>query len=403
MTAATDSLCAAASGALASVRVLLACKPTDALVLLGSFEDRKGRPTVMKFTARFAVTGASIFALCLTHAYADSDAESEVISKSPRGTFRIERQGKRDEKGNFATTFWITSAADSSQRVQLDETSNEPDAWHFFISPDERWVCATVHEHSQLVSLRLYQRETGLQFKLVLTEGEETEGDDWKFDKDDRFAIKGDAEGDETGRLYNYFVAWSSDSARLLMQRRSQLEAKAKNGRYLWHRDYFYCNLRQYKLEHTQYLLGLNRPFRRYDSEQINDVVPAFAEPIDALPSEKELQQRYEAAEQRLNKIYPAFLKQADDETQNPNEKRERLHYQQLWLKARESGANVFAAMGPKAERPRRKLLYLADATENRAHDLEAYLEERALYEKENKEQAAEFLRNHARGFARAL
>ena len=95
--------------------------------------------------------------------------------------------------------------------------------------------------------------------------------------------------------------------------------------------------------------------------------------------------------------------KLAVPKTQNPNEKQDRLHYQQLWLKARESGANAFAAMGPKAERPRRKLLYLADATENRAHDLEAYLEERALYEKENKEQAAEFLRNHARGFARAL
>ena len=351
----------------------------------------------MKFSAGFALSVASSLALWLSHACADSNIQSEVISKSPRGTFLITRQSERDEKANSSTKFWITSAVDSNQRVQLDETLNEPDAWHFFISPDEQWICATVHEHSQLVSLRLYQRETGLQFKLVTTAAEETESDDWKFDKNDRFAIKPDADGDETGRLYNYFVTWSSDSARLLMDRRSQLEAKAKDGGYLWHRDYFYFNLRQHKLEHTQYLLDLNRLFRRYDSAH-NDVVPAFAEPVDALPSEKELQQRCAAAEQRLNKAYPAFLEHADD----ANDKQDRRHYQQLWLKARESGGNAFAAAGPKSERTRRKLLYLADTTENRARDLEAYLEERARYEDENKKQAAEFLRDNARASAGA-
>lgn len=102
--------------------------------------------------------------------------------------------------------------------------------------------------------------------------------------------------------------------------------------------------------------------------------MPAFAEPLDALPPEKDLRDRYEAAKRRLNEAYPAFLEQAEDE----KEKQERRGYQQLWLKAREAGAETFATMGSKAERSRRKLLYLADATENRAHDLKAYLEERA-------------------------
>jgi uncharacterized protein YecT (DUF1311 family) len=109
--------------------------------------------------------------------------------------------------------------------------------------------------------------------------------------------------------------------------------------------------------------------------------VPAFAEPFDALPAKKELRERYEAGEQRLNKAYPAFLERAKDE----KEKQDRRRYQQLWLKARESGAEVFAAMGSNAERSRRKLLYLGDATQNRAHELEEYLAERARYEDENK------------------
>src|SRR5207247_6954477 len=108
------------------------------------------------------------------------------------------------------------------------------------------------------------------------------------------------------------------------------------------------------------------------------------AEPLDALPLEKELRDRYEAAEGRLNKAYPAFLERAEDE----KEKQDRRDYQRLWLKARESGAETFAAMGSKAERSREKLLYLADATENRAHELEEYLEERARWDEEKKKKA---------------
>jgi uncharacterized protein YecT (DUF1311 family) len=254
--------------------------------------------------------------------------------------------------------------------VRLDETSDDPNNWHFFVSPNEQFICTTVHEHSQSNSLRLYQRKTGLQFDRVATMDEEEEGDGWHFDKDDRFTPKGDQEGNETGRVYDYFVTSSSDSARLLVERRSQFEAK-KSGRNLWRRDYFYFNLPKGKLEHTQYLLTLDRAFREYDPEQKKDVaVPGFAEPLAALRPEKELRDRYDAAERRLNKVYPAYLTQADSEIQNPSEKQDRLRYQQQWLKARESGAASFANMGSKAEHQRRKLLYLADATDNRAHEI---------------------------------
>src|SRR5436189_1524469 len=355
--------------------------------------------SLLRFCVRLARRtriAMAVVGLCVTFAYGESDLRIENVASSPRGTFRIEREGKRDNKGNWATTFWITHVADPSQRVRLDVTFNEPDDLHFFISPDEEWICTTVHEHSQLQSLSLYQRKAGLQFDRVATMNEEEEGDAWHFDKDDRFATKGDQEANETGRVYNYFVAWSSDSARLLVERRSQLEAK-KDGENAWRRHYFYFNLRRAKLEHTQYLRALNRAVRNYDAARKEYVVPAFAEPLDALPLEKELRDRYEAAEGRLNKAYPAFLERAEDE----KEKQDRRDYQRLWLKARESGAETFAAMGSKAERSREKLLYLADATENRAHELEEYLEERARWDEENKKQATK-ANEAAKGLAAA-
>jgi len=57
--------------------------------------------------------------------------------------------------------------------------------------------------------------------------------------------------------------------------------------------------------------------------------------------------------------------------------------------------------MGSKAERSREKLLYLADATENRAHELEEYLEERARWDEENKKQATK-ANEAAKGLAAA-
>jgi uncharacterized protein YecT (DUF1311 family) len=353
----------------------------------------------MKFTPGFVINslfcfcvrrlnraglGMTVLALCVAFAYAETDVQIESVTTSPRGTFRIEQERKQDAgKRAWTTTAWITVVADPSQRSPLGEAFGDENERHFFISPDEQWICATVHEHSQLQSLMLYQRTKGLQFEQVAAEQEE-EGDGWHFDTNDRFAPKGDMEQDETGRVYNYFVAWSSDSARLLVERRSQLEAK-RDGKNLWRHHYFYFNLRNGKLEHTQYLLTLNSAARSNDAAHKEYVVPAFAEPLDALPPEKGLRERYEAGERRLNKAYPAFLERTEDE----NEKQNRRRYQQLWLKARESGAEAFAVMGSKAERSRRKLLYLADATENRAQQLEEDLEERTRLDKENKEQAA--------------
>jgi hypothetical protein len=143
--------------------------------------------------------GATVLGLCAAFAYAETDVQIESVTISPRGTFRIEQERKRDAgKEEWTTTAWIIPAADRSQRSPLDQPFGDENGRHFFISPDEQWICATVHEHSQLQSLMLYQRKEGLQFDLVAAEKED-EGDRWHFDTNDHFAPKGDLEQDETG------------------------------------------------------------------------------------------------------------------------------------------------------------------------------------------------------------
>jgi hypothetical protein len=172
------------------------------------------KESVMKFTPGFVMNslfcfcvrrlsvaglGMTVLGLCVAFAYAETDAHIESVATSPRGTFRIEQERKRDAgKGEWTTTAWITLATDPNQRSQLDEPFGDENGRHFFISPDEQWICATVHEHSQLQSLVLYQRKKGLQFDQVAAEQEE-EGNGWHFDTNDRFAPKGDVEQDETG------------------------------------------------------------------------------------------------------------------------------------------------------------------------------------------------------------
>lgn len=313
--------------------------------------------------------GMSFFllGLAMTFVLAGSEGDVEDVTSSPRGTFRIEQERKPGEgkmKGTFVTDAWIVPQADPGKRVRLGEPYDDSLGRSFFISPDEQWICAMVHEHSQLQSVMLYRRKTGLQWELVATEDTEGGGEDlsWKFDsQDDPPADPGDA----TGRVYNHFIAWSADSARLLVKKSVQ-EHDAKAGEHFWFHHYFYFNLRSARLEHTPYLRTLSRTFRT-DGELRNHVVPAFAESVDLLPAEEHLQASYQAAESRLNKILPMVMEREKSEP----DRQKRQDYQRLWLKARDKGAEAFAKMGSTAERERRRLQYMTDATEARARELE--------------------------------
>jgi hypothetical protein len=316
--------------------------------------------------------GISLLGFAMIFAQAESEVEVGDVTSSPRGTFRVEQQRQQG-----VTNTWITPTADPAKRVRLvDPYDDASMGRHFFISPDEQWICATVHVHSQMQSLLLYQRKTGLQFDLVATASEEYEDGKqrhkWEFDPPDYFVPPGDPSSVEgTGRVYNHLVAWSADSARLLVEKRVQ-EHDEKAHENFWSYHYFYFNLRDGKLEDTNYLRTLDHTFRG-DSELRNYVVPAFAEPVDPLPSEKQLGARYQAAEGRLNKIFPLVMKREQPEQDKQNHR----EYQRLWLKARDKGAEAFAVMGPKADRQRRRLEYMADATEARVRELEHDLGDR--------------------------
>ena len=305
--------------------------------------------------ARIATLAAGgLVTLAFSIAHAESDASVENVTRSPLGTFHIEEQ-------SGAT--WIIPTAEPDKRMALGGTS---DMGPFFISPDERWICAKLHSHSQLDGVMLYRRKADFQFELVTTDECEM-GDlpEWDFDSGDRFVDTSDWE--DTAGVHNYFVAWSADSARLLVEKRTP--GRNATGERVVSRDFFYFNLRRGKLEHTKYLRALSRTFRSEEAEKY--VVPGFAEPLDPLQPEKEILARYETAERRLNKSFPAVMELQTSQ----EEKRECRDYQRLWLKGRDSGAEAFAALGPKAQRGCRKLQYLADATENRARDLEKFLE----------------------------
>lgn len=283
----------------------------------------------MKFTARSGVRstifsgalqlwraglGISLLGFAMTFAQAESEVEVEDVTSSSRGTFRVEQQRGRGEgktRFDFVTTAWIIPTSDPAKRVQLGEPYDDSKGRHFFISPDEQWICATVHEHSQLQSVMLYRRKTGLQFECVANEDSEGGGADlsWKYDSQNEPPTD---PGEATGRVYNHFVAWSADSARLLVEKRIQ-EHDEKAHEYFWSYAYFYFNLRSSKLENTNYLRTLNRTLRG-DNELSNYVVPAFAEPVDPLPPEKQLGARYQAAEGRLTKIFPLVVEREKSE-----------------------------------------------------------------------------------------
>src|SRR6266498_6032478 len=87
-----------------------------------------------------------------------------------------------------------------------------PRAWGpFFISPDERWICAKLHSHSQLDGVMLYRRKAGFQFELVTTDECEMRDQfpDWEFDSGDRFVDTSDWK--DTAGVHDYFVARSEE------------------------------------------------------------------------------------------------------------------------------------------------------------------------------------------------
>ena len=131
-----------------------------------------------------------------------ANAESVVVLTSPRGTFRIEeqrRQGEGKMTDTWIITAWIVATADPAERLRLGGPYDDDSRRSYFISPDEKWICATVHVHSKMQGVILYRRKTGFQFELVTTDDIEDGVDQphWVFRARDEFGPRGNPLADE--------------------------------------------------------------------------------------------------------------------------------------------------------------------------------------------------------------
>jgi hypothetical protein len=307
----------------------------------------------------------------------NAEEKTEILCTSPRGTFRIEEERARGEgraADDWITTAWVVPAAEPAKRVRLGDPYDDSTGRSFHISPDEQWIFATVHVHSQMRGAILYRRKADLQFELVMADDMEGiyDGPEWKFPADDRPVTNGEPTGEIEASFcgaFQDFVAWSADSRRLLVEKRIHERTEKSPHEDIWYLHYFYYNLRSGMREHTDYLRTLNRTLRGNDAVT-SHIRPASAEPLDPLPPEAQIRGRYEAADRQLNKMYNAVL-----EREKPEDREETQKYQRIWLEARDAGAKAFSATGSKAEQARRNLQYLADATESRVSELERHLQ----------------------------
>ncbi len=188
------------------------------------------------------------------------------------------------------------------------------------------------------------------------------------------------------------FVAWSPDSARLLVALRGGGfdENDRRRGIYLW---YLYFNTRSGEIELTDYLRRLNKDaWARFRDEKLraNFGEAASAEPLGECPPEAESKKRYEVADRRVKELFQELvdieekqLQQSIHDDQTSQTQRE-IYEEQLkssrdgqraWIKTREIGARVYADSGNKSTATRRYWQHMADSTEAQAKALKEQIE----------------------------
>jgi uncharacterized protein YecT (DUF1311 family) len=281
---------------------------------------------------------------------------------SPKGTFKIETVyiPAEDPTTDPYEQQYVVSTADPNIREPLGDKRQVVPA-EYFISPDERWIFATYHLGSHMGSGDLFKRGDGLKFAPVRPQ--RLAELSWRFFAEQEHMKLDDmpySQGDE-GIID--FVAWSPDSARLLVDLRGGVGDERNRGIYLW---YLYFNTKTERLELTDYLRRLDKDaWKRwkafYDEEGNTPIFPeaASAEPLAELPPETELKKRYEDADSKLNKTYnEIFAKLDKDQQTNLRDDQRR------WLKTRDAGAKFYKESGGKSTPEQRYWQYMLDSTE---------------------------------------
>lgn len=273
------------------------------------------------------------FALLLLGTLVSEAAEEkpEVIYTSPSGAMRLERTGE---------DIWAVSTKDPAQRAKLPKLQilgdwSYPD--EFDSSPNDEWIFTPYHVGSCLRDAVLYHASNTTKIDI----SDKFTDLAWKS------AVKLAAFKtnflDEGMCAMTAFGCWSIDSARLLFQLRGGEDKREMQERYL------YFNTRKQQFELTDYL-------RKFNKRKSDNLV--CAEPVDPLPTEAELKNRFDDLDRQLNKRYAEVIAKTDKErASNVREA------QRNWIKHRDGGAKFYVSLFPPAEKEPRRLQFLCDVT----------------------------------------
>jgi len=281
-------------------------------------------------------------------AAAEDENKPQVLKTSPSGKFRVVENGEE---------FWIVTAADENQRTKMHSAELViPEEFRF--SPDEKWLYVELHHGSCMSGADLYRKSNSKAagpnevgpfqpIEPALEYGA------WAEALKQRLFTENFA--DEGLCAMVRFGGWSDDSGRLLLIIRGGESRRETVGRYL------YYNTRTSGFELTPYLRKVNAASAK--SHEID--VLACAEPVDPLPDEATLKQRYAAVDKKLNENYQKMIVKAEKEEKETVATLRR--FQRQWLKARDAGLKIYLAAFSRAEKERKRLQFLIDVSRTEA------------------------------------
>jgi hypothetical protein len=145
---------------------------------------------------------------------------------SPKGTFKIESEPKAAPPGTEGSDIadFVVSTSDPKLREPLGEHADTTHLY-YVISPDEKWIYVQISYGHRMIGGELYHRSEGLKFERV-NKSQSFAERVWRFfAKEERLKADNvpylqlfDGQPSEEGIID--FVAWSPDSARVLVDLR---------------------------------------------------------------------------------------------------------------------------------------------------------------------------------------
>ncbi len=297
---------------------------------------------------------------------AAEETTDETVYESPKGGYHI--QSNPAERAEPL----VVSTKNPAERAPLPSATSERDpaevTLRFYSSPDENWIFYTESwRHHGVLAQELYHHESGVKFAPFKGKG-------WFAKTVRNYAVKNggfkmtdflDQPRPYENHLRTEFRGWSFDSARLLLG----IYGDRTDGRQPF---YVYFNTRSKTLEGTPYLRELNKIVARLAPNYPPHVV--CAEPTDPLPSEVELKVRFDALDEKFNKILAE--RAAEMSKEDADELRKT---QQEWVKLRDEGVKTYLRFAPKGEEERRRLQFLADVTAARLEEFSQATKEELL------------------------